>query len=415
MQDMQSFHDGITAQDAAETSADPVHRQLRGRVAVTPPEADSGQPWPRQFAGVSFSPQILTERAENQRRRTTVDNQRPQPDWIEWKDRVARTELSRYSRDELMDALVHSLRSDPKLTSDNTGLSRLRTFCELIHTQIDCHENRYSRQRYHDMFMSVAPHVPDLAGLLRRGCFVDVGCGSWNPFAQSAIFLACGARRSVAIDLDAPHNLARSVRSVAEVWGHLMLQPRSILGTGALTPAALAENLAGFDLDRIANGDPGALLSSRLEHHLCDAAKMPVENGASTVAVSNAFLEHVADPIGVARELFRIAAPGAYQVHVIDATDHRRYTSPRYSAGSLLAEDEYHADMNYTVDGINYHMNGLRPRQFCGVFESVGFRVLHYQGWQEVELPRGRLAAPFRDLDPAMLREGMGRLVLTKT
>lgn len=369
------------------------------------------------FSRVARSILLAQNLVPNSRRpasMTTVSNERPQPEWIEWQQRPARTELSRYSRDELMDALVHSVCSDAKLTADNTGLARLRTLCEFLQSRIDCHENRHSRQRYHDMFMSVAPFVPDLATLLRQGCFVDVGCGSWNPLAQSAIFLACGARRSVAIDLDAPNNLARSVRAVAEVWSHLMLQPRNILGTDSLTRGAMADNLAGFDVERIANGDAAALVGTRLEHHLCDAANMPVGQGECTVAVSNAFLEHVADPAGVANELFRIAARGAYQVHVVDATDHRRYSSPQYGSGSLLAESEYRADMKYSVDGINYHMNGLRPRQFCDVFEKAGFRVVHYQGWHDVEAPAGRLAAPYRSLDPAVLREGMGRIVLTK-
>jgi SAM-dependent methyltransferase len=340
---------------------------------------------------------------------------RPLPPWLDWKDVRAVPELRGFSRDQLLDALAERVRDDATLPTQNTALDRLRQFAEMLQAEIDCHENRYSRQRYFDTFQSVAGYIPNLRDVVRAGMFVDVGCGSWNPFALSAMFLASGARRSLALDLDPPASPVRATRAVAEVWGMLLLDPASLLGGSLLARDELHRNVADFDITALLRGDVQALEGSRLGHHLGDAAAMPLPDGAASLASSNAFLEHVADPLAVAKELYRISPRGGYQVHVVDATDHRRYTDPQFGPLDHLTEDGHRRDMTYTVAGITYQMNGLRPRQFGGVFEQAGFRVVSYQGFHAVEPPPGKkLAAPFRDLDPATLREGMARLVLTR-
>lgn len=340
---------------------------------------------------------------------------RPLPNWLEWSDVPAPPELRSFSRDQLLDALADRVRQDASLHSQNSALDRLRRFGEMLQVEIDCHENRYSRQRLHDSFESVAGHVPNVREVVAAGMFVDVGCGSWNPFALSALFLAGGARRSLALDMDPPASPARSIRAIAEVWGMLLLSPAAILGRPLLSRDEIQRNIADFDVDGLLRGEARALEGSRLGHHLGDAAAMPLADGVASLTSSNAFLEHVSDPLAVVRELYRITPRGGYQVHVVDATDHRRYSDAAFGPLDHITEDGYRQDMAYTVAGITYQMNGLRPRQFAGVFEQAGFRVVSYQGFHATELPRGeRLAAPFRNLPPSDLGEGMARIVVTK-
>src|SRR5581483_9341559 len=88
---------------------------------------------------------------------------------------------------------------------------------------------------------------------------VDLGCGSVNPLAFSFLLLMLGARRGVAIDLEPIQDVAIATKALPAAAAWLLIEPERILGRLAIAPERILANLEGFDLSKLAAGDPAGL------------------------------------------------------------------------------------------------------------------------------------------------------------
>jgi SAM-dependent methyltransferase len=98
-----------------------------------------------------------------------------------------------------------------------------------------------------------------------------------------------------------------------------------------------------------------------------------VEKASVDVVLSNAVLEHLADPLLAFRQLARVSKPGALGYHQVDFRDHNDFSKP---LEFLLSEDRSFAkefNQRHRERG-----NRFRPAEYSAFFEKTGFRVLRF-------------------------------------
>jgi SAM-dependent methyltransferase len=215
----------------------------------------------------------------------------------------------------------------------------------------------------HMFFLRAGEHRPPLAG----ATYVEVGCGSLNPFGTLFVFQMLGARRGIAVDLDEIVDLPRACVALAELAGTALLDPAAVLGDYPITPEEILRNLRGYDLARLRRGDPRGLDPERMEFRRDSVLELTLDDACADVVLSNAFLEHVPQVERAMGELARITKPGGMQVHNIDMSDHRRYHAPRYELDFLREVSQ---------DEIVFCSNRVRLHEFEQLFAAKGLSVL---------------------------------------
>ena len=235
---------------------------------------------------------------------------------------------------------------------------------------IDVHLNRNSRTRLRDIYGSFTqidmPFRPPIIGKT----WVEFGCGSLNPYAYSALMLALGASKAIAIDLDPIGDVAEASRSVSDVFSWLLTDAAAIIREDATTISSteILANLHGFDLAALAAGSPAGIPVDRLEYRQESIYRLGIKPESVDVVVSNTVLEHLPDVDRALGALARITRPGGFCIHNIDTIDHRFYGSTEITPLEFLSIE--------TDEAIVHGSNRWRPADFIPAFEQSGFDIV---------------------------------------
>jgi SAM-dependent methyltransferase len=137
------------------------------------------------------------------------------------------------------------------------------------------------------------------------------------------------------------------------------------------------------------------------------------------IAVSNAVLEHLADPPKVFAELARITRPGGLGLHQVDFRDHRSFATPLEYL--LLDRDTFAR----TFDDCHGECGTQwRPHEYTALFTESGFDVLNFDGNMRVDeayldsfMPRLRAArgSPYQNCSRDQLTYISGRFHLRRS
>jgi SAM-dependent methyltransferase len=296
---------------------------------------------------------------------------------------------------ELAVELIHRMQDGPDATArlNEEEVAIGVRLLQLLHVRLDVHENRTSRRRYNDCFATFHPSIRPEAPPVRDATYVDLGCGSVNPFALLFTFLALGARRGIAIDCDTIELEGLAMKHLADLAGMLLVDPPAVVGAFAITREQILEHLRGFDLSRLRAGDGSGVDGARLQYRAESVHAMSLGDGEADVVVSNAFLEHIDRVDDALAELARITRPGGFGVHVLDANDHRVYGNGKIHPLEFLRD----RSGRELVEG----SNRLRPSTFARRFEAHGFEVVDFFPQQRVAVDdalRRSFAPPFRSM-----------------
>lgn len=98
-----------------------------------------------------------------------------------------------------------------------------------------------------------------------------------------------------------------------------------------------------------------------------------IEDATFDAVVSNAVLEHIADPKRAFSEIFRITKPGGVGVHQVDYRDHRNFNAPLEHL--LLSENEFDA-LNSKVN-MEYGSQ-RRHSDYASLLTDAGFLIEAY-------------------------------------
>lgn len=280
---------------------------------------------------------------------------------------------------------------------------QLRLFTSLrteIEKRTEVPENRLSPRSLAQSFQFMH-HYSTQYGLPIRGAnYLDVGCGSLNPFARMFGHLMVGAARAACLELDPIQDPSEAARSIARMAATAAIDPTLVFGTLPITGRDCLTNVADFDLARLAKGDASGLNSERLTYLQRSASDTGLPDRAIDVVVSNSVLEHVADPEATIAELTRITKPGGFAVHGIDVSDHRWYAVPGLHKLEFLTVQ--------TDAKIVHECNRLRLVDFERLFAKYGLRTLARWPGPLIDIPpelRQRFAEPWRSMPEQHLRE----------
>jgi SAM-dependent methyltransferase len=278
--------------------------------------------------------------------------------------------LKDFSTADLLSELIRRTGADAVALTEELAFMGHRLSRDLRRFS-DVHLNRSSVTNLRNVYAALACPPIDRRLPLKNATWVELGCGSINPWAFSFLLLALGARQAIPIDLDAVGDSAAACRTLADVAKTLLVEPASILGDDAdrITARDFLDNLVGFDLNKLSKGETSGMHASRLGYRAESVYELTVPPAAADVVVSNAFLEHVPDAEKAVEAIARITKPGGYGVHIIDAVDHWSYGDPTAGPLDFLKVDP----AKPLVNGCNR----VRPKEFVAIFEKHGFEVLH--------------------------------------
>jgi SAM-dependent methyltransferase len=298
-------------------------------------------------------------------------------------------------------------------------------------------------QLVRELAVTTRDGLPDLVRRLVEGCLRGADADAAQAVFAALDGLAAGDSRSIDYGLTCGRNLVETVRGLGvrlEGARVVELGPGYTLGTGlAFLALGGAARWSGVDVaplatrraapyrrarERIAagalGGDAPALLArfdavvdlsgetarfdpARVSYHApADAARLPLEDGACDLLVSNAALEHVHDPAAVLRESFRVLVPGGLGVHQIDLRDHRDFTRPR----AFLQLDDATWRAGFDDASNHEHTNRWRKGDFERALRAAGFVIERADVSATAPIDRAeraRLDARFRDLPDAEL------------
>ncbi len=280
---------------------------------------------------------------------------------------------------------------------------------EALAASLEVHNNRWSRRRYRELFADLYGSLEPPKPVLDGATLVELGCGSQNPYGLLFLFLMLGARRGIAIDLDEIQDPSRWARALADLATVVLVDPGDVIGDYPIERERLLQNVASFDLAKLRGGDPSGIDRVRLSHRRETAQAVSLADGEADFVISNSFLEHVTDVDDAIAEMARIMPPGAFGVHNIDGSDHRRYENPTCHPLEFLSEP--------TDQPLVHGSNRIRPMDFRGLFERHGFAVIAFVPFESVDVSealRGRFVEPFRSMATDVLTVPMAKVVVRR-
>ncbi len=184
-------------------------------------------------------------------------------------------------------------------------------------------------------------------------------------------------------------------------------------GPGA--PFDVAAQLARLDAALDLSG-PAAALRAPVARYLapCDAAALPLPDGAFDLVVSMAVLEHVRDPVAALRETARLLAPGGTALHAVDLRDHRDFDRPR----AFLRDDDAAWAARFRGREEDHEFtNRLRRSELVAAARAAGLELLADEVVLSApfdEAERATLAPRFRGASREDLEALTVRLVLRR-
>lgn len=313
--------------------------------------------------------------------------------------------MKRYSLSDVGSELLLRIQEGEGFESNNYLTWLGAQLLDELQINLDVHDNRFARKRYLDLFAIFHTEVVPAPPPLKGATFVDLGCGSMNPYGMLFLFIALGIKRGIAIDLDGHQDESRAVRGLADMAGKLLVDPPSIVGAHAITREEIVRNLASFDLGKLRLGDPTGIDRNRLDFKQESVFELSLEDGAADFVFSNAFMEHIPHVDKAVMELARITKTGGVQVHNIDMCDHRRYAGDTHPLAFLTEPSD---------EQIVHDCNRIRKHQFEEYFTANGFEIVDSQVAYEVEVTdemRQSYAEPFRSMAIEQLQPV--RIILT--
>jgi SAM-dependent methyltransferase len=305
------------------------------------------------------------------------------------------------------------------LTEQQSAIHTAGELKDFLGVRLELHNYRFARTRYRDLLWIVRNGVP--ADFRFKGStIVDIGCGSWNPWGMSFLYLMLGAAKAYAIDLDPVIDPSRAARGLAELASIMLTNPKRVAPGHPIDPHEVLDNVRSFDLGKLEEGDATGIDTKRLIHRLAGAQKLPLADGEADLLVSQACFEHVADMDEVMAELARATRRGGIGIHGVDSTDHRRYENPRYDALDYLclqpASEHFFLGLDDRPE-VGHYMNRLRPSQYPAIFARHGFEVIKFNTWLRCDIDERRRAMfvePFRSMSLADLSTVSGEFVLRR-
>lgn len=276
--------------------------------------------------------------------------------------------LSAYSTRDILVELINRTGRDQQ--ASNQEIAFLGQYLERrLSSFSDVHLNRHSFTNLRNVFSALANPNIDCNLPIKGAIWVELGCGSLNPFSLSFLLLALGAQRAIPIDLEAVIDSGEACKTLAEIAKCLFVDPDIIVGKNIkIDTEEIFSNIRDFDLTELNKGSLSGIPSSRLSYRNESVYSMSLEKGAVDVVVSNAFMEHVPDVDGAIKAMAEITKIGGYGVHVIDTIDHRSYGISDVAPLDFLKIE--------SSDALVYGSNRLRPKEYNPIFEKNGFKIL---------------------------------------
>jgi SAM-dependent methyltransferase len=237
--------------------------------------------------------------------------------------------------------------------------------CEDLTAKLDIHNNRFARVRFFDLFGMFQHDLPHPRPPIAGASYLDLGCGSINPFGWGLLMCMLGATSCACLDLEDIQDPARAARGLARMVDIVLRNPSGVVRDYPITRAQIDRNLEGIDVEGLRRGDLSAA-GPRLPYLKESAAKTSLADASVHVATSNSFLEHLDDVDAVFAELARITAKGGFGVHAVDGIDHWSYGDPARGPHDFLWDP---------TPGMVHGSNRIRPLEFPALFERHGFSV----------------------------------------
>lgn len=312
--------------------------------------------------------------------------------------------LKSFSISELLSELLIRTTSNARAENEEQAFLS-HQLCNNLRRFSDVHLNRHSIANLKNVCSALLHPNIDHSLPVKDSTWVELGCGSINPWSFSFLLLALGAKRAIPIDLDPVGDVGQACRSLAEIAKTLLVDPALVVGNHFLeiTPQDVLNNLKGFGLSELNNGSMSGIAASRLDYRLESVYELTVPHASVDVVVSNAFFDHVPDVDKAVESIARITKPGGYGVHIIDTIDHWVYGAPDSGPLDFLKVDS-------KVPLVN-GCNRVRPREFPAIFEKHGFEVLHTSYGNVVSLTEDERrtfappwsSMPLEDLTPTVI------------
>ncbi len=296
---------------------------------------------------------------------------------------------------ELLSRFQHQNKEDITFTSlEESQLIALSLLEMEIEKSLNIYENRFSLKYLDGLFYITYRFWKNHKLPIKNATFVDVGCGSLNPFGLSFIYLMLGAKKAIAIDPDSPKNLRQSIANLAKVVGKTIVNPSKVFGDFRISSQEIIENLSSFDLVTLSEGNLSDDNSKRLNFRQESIFQTTLEDAEADVIISNSCLEHISDIDLACAELARITKKGGYGVHNIDGIDHWSYSNnDNIHSLEFLRID--------TIDKMIHESNRIRPMSFIEIFDRHGFDVLEINKYGHIDVDqelRNSFIEPFRSM-----------------
>src|SRR5208283_1255302 len=191
--------------------------------------------------------------------------------------------LESFSTSDLFAELIKRTCSGSKAESEEHAFlshqlwTNLRSFS-------DVHLNRHSTTNLKNLYFALVRPVALLLDSAHRlpikdATWVELGCGSINPWSFSFLLLAMGAKQAIPIDLDPVGDSKSACLTLVEVAKSIFANPVSIIGYGdsaKITRREILNNLYGFDLEKLGKGLVSGIPKSRLSYRLESVYEMTV-------------------------------------------------------------------------------------------------------------------------------------------
>jgi SAM-dependent methyltransferase len=280
---------------------------------------------------------------------------------------------------------------------------------EALRVSLDVHENRQSLKYYRDMFWNFYDSLEQMPPNLDGITVVDLGCGSINPYGTLFMFLALGAHRGLAVDLDRIQYPQRAIKALADLAAMILIDPEAIYGCRSIAREQVIRNISSFNLPLLRRGDETGLDPERLRYVSDSADALKIPSQSVDLLISNAFLEHLPYPKDVIKENARVMRKEGIAIHLIDGSDHWSYSHSDYHPLEFLTQN--------TDAPLVHESNRIRPLFFKGLFENNGFEVLSIVPMKSVEMTsdfRDRLVEPFRSMDEESLSVTCAKIVVRR-
>ncbi len=312
--------------------------------------------------------------------------------------------LESFSTSDLFAELIKRTCSDNQAESEEQAFLS-HSLCANLHNFSNVHLNRYSVANLKNVYYALVHPNIDHRLPVKDASWVELGCGSINPWSFSFLLLALGAKQAIPIDLDPVGDSNLACLTLAEIAKSLLVNPASIIQGDCLkiTPHEVVNNLYGFDLNKLSRGSVSGIPESRLSYRSESVYEMTVPKASVDVVVSSSFLEHVPDVDGAVAAIAGITKPGGYGVHVIDTIDHWAYGLSEIGPLDFLTID--------SDEPLIHGCNRLRPKEFIAIFEKHGFEILFTRYGNPVSLTDDQRSAfippwssmPVEDLKPTAI------------